>query len=86
MDRIGLVRPRYHVDGMISPVICGFCGRVYDLTTAEVKQRYADATTFITPCCGKHGDDRQFVSTPSFRPLTPQDGKLNAQSVGLLSS
>lgn len=50
-----------------SKVICNFCGKHYDLGKVKVTARYADATCFITPCCGKQADDREWKSSPDFR-------------------
>lgn len=56
--RRGLLR-NAAVDGMTSPVECGFCGRVYDLGAVEVTARFADCSVWTTPCCKRPGvDDR----------------------------
>ena len=41
----------------ICPVLCGYCGLIYDLGTVRVTGRYEDATTWYTPCCGEYADD-----------------------------
>lgn len=51
---------------MWHPVICNFCGKRYDLGRVEVTARYADATCFTTPCCGRQADDREWKSMPDF--------------------
>jgi hypothetical protein len=65
------------VTGMGSPVQCSYCGKAYDLQGApkgepgyiELIHRYADCDLFVTPCCGKEADTREFVGLPSFRRL-----------------
>jgi hypothetical protein len=54
---------------MTSPVVCNHCRTIYDLTKVKVTARFADASCFITPCCGRYVDDREFVSSPAFRRL-----------------
>lgn len=49
--------------GMMSPCQCS-CGSVFDLGMVEVIARYADASVFKTPCCGKTADDRSWVRQP----------------------
>ena len=58
-------------EGMQDPVICAYCGKIYDLGTVTVIARYADCSVFKTPCCNKEADDRTFVSMPSFRRCIP---------------
>jgi hypothetical protein len=53
----------------LTPVRCTFCRQVYDLAAVTPKQRYADCTTYLTPCCGRAADDREGVSLPAFRRL-----------------
>ena len=48
-------------------VRCSFCGEVYDLAMVTVTARYADCSMFLTPCCGRTADDREWLSLPSFR-------------------
>lgn len=55
--------------GMLVPVQCNRCGKVYDLTNTEVIHRYGDCTVFKTPCCGLQVDDRSWVSLPAFTRL-----------------
>jgi hypothetical protein len=52
---------------MISPVVCSYCGKEYDLGAVTVTARFSDCSCFTTPCCGKNVDDREFVSFPAFR-------------------
>jgi hypothetical protein len=56
-------------EGLISPVRCSHCGKVYDLTAVEVRTRFADCTTYFTPCCGRTADDRQYKGLPDFTRL-----------------
>lgn len=37
----------------MTEVYCKKCGEVYDLGDIELVARYADATSFKTPCCKK---------------------------------
>jgi hypothetical protein len=65
-----------HIDtqGMLAPVRCNYCGRVYDLCSGITEDpktgnpygRYADCTVYMTPCCRKVVDDRKWVSFPAF--------------------
>jgi hypothetical protein len=55
--------------GMLVPVVCSHCGAIYDLCAGEPTARYADCTCFITPCCGRHADDRMWKSLPDFTRL-----------------
>lgn len=59
-----------------SPVLCSFCGRIYDLGKVEVTGRYADATVFVTPCCNRQADDRGWKGHPDYRELVRRDGRL----------
>ena len=73
MDMNGIVPRQYETTGMLSPVLCLRCGKVYDLCGVKATARYSDATLFTTPCCGVKTDDREFVSSPSFRKLKPEE-------------
>ena len=44
--------------GMLCPVECPRCGRVFDLCDVKSEARYADCDTFKTPCCGFDTDTR----------------------------
>jgi len=44
---------------MLVPVVCSHCGAVYDLCSTHPTARYSDCTCYITPCCGRHADDRR---------------------------
>lgn len=44
---------------MTSPVRCQ-CGGVYDLGTVTVIQRYADCSVWVSPCCKRQTDDREW--------------------------
>lgn len=57
------------VEGMSSPVLCNYCGDVYDLKQVHVIHRYTDCTTYNTPCCDKMVDDRMWISFPAFKKL-----------------
>lgn len=48
----------YNIKGMITPVKCNYCGKVYDLTNTKAVARYADCTTYLTPCCNNMADDK----------------------------
>ncbi len=54
---------------MISPVKCTHCGNVYDLCSVEPITRFADCTTFESPCCHKHVDDRTWKGIPDIKKL-----------------
>ena len=54
------------IDKMIKPVICTYCSKPYDLTAVKPIHRFADCTTYKTPCCKKHADDRRWKSLPDF--------------------
>ena len=54
---------------MISPVRCTHCGNVYDLCDVEPIGRFADCTTFESPCCHKHVDDRTWKGIPDIKKL-----------------
>jgi hypothetical protein len=56
---------------MLVPVCCMHCGKVYDLAATETVARYADATVFTTPCCGRLADDRTWKSLPDFQKIAP---------------
>ncbi len=47
--------------GMLAPVSCDFCGEVYDSAAVEVVARYADCSTWRSPCCDRLVDDRPSV-------------------------
>jgi hypothetical protein len=53
-------------EAMTDPVMCTFCGKVYDLGHVEVTARYADCSVYTTPCCNHAADDRTAVSLPAF--------------------
>ena len=55
--------------GMISPVRCSHCGTIYDLCSVTPIARYADCTTFESPCCKKHVDDREWKGMPDIKRL-----------------
>ncbi|MCV7174809.1 hypothetical protein [Mycolicibacterium sphagni] len=59
-DGSWLLRPEFQhaAEGMGSPVLCGKCGKVYDLQAVHVTQRYADCSMWRTPCCDREADDR----------------------------
>lgn len=57
------------VEEMMIPVKCRHCGDVYDLTEGKPVQRYTDCTVYITPCCKKMVDDREYVANPAFTRL-----------------
>ena len=54
---------------MLSPVVCTHCGAIYDLCAVVPICRYADCTTFKTPCCNCFADDRKWKSLPDIRPV-----------------
>lgn len=54
------------IRSMIAPVRCAYCGQVYDLCDVKPLARYADCTTYYTPCCQRYADDRTWVTSPSF--------------------
>lgn len=56
------------IRGMTSPVRCGACGRIYDLGTVTVTQRYADCSVWKAPCCKVTTDDRTW-SHPQYEEL-----------------
>lgn len=60
-------QPNSHHSG---DVICG-CGTRFNLMDVEPIGRYADCSTFLTPCCGRMADDRAWVRQP-YSPL-PDD-------------
>jgi hypothetical protein len=57
------------LSSMLVPVVCRHCGAIYDLCAGEPTARYADCTCYITPCCGRHADDRKWKSMPDFTEL-----------------
>lgn len=52
------------------PVRCTHCGKVYNLATVEITQRYADCSMWISPCCKKLVDDRGETGWKSFSDYT----------------
>jgi hypothetical protein len=58
---------------MLTPVVCTHCGAIYDLCAVVPISRYADCTTFKTPCCGRLVDDRKWKSLPDIRSLERND-------------
>lgn len=69
VDMYGRLTPVYDTAGMLSPVQCGLCGAVYDAGNVVVTARYSDCSVWISPCCKKQVDDRQFVSLVTARRL-----------------
>lgn len=62
------------ISKMISPVRCNYCrSGVYDLAAVKVMHCFSDCTTYKTPCCNTHADDREWVSLPAFRRLKPYE-------------
>ena len=59
-----------NTDGMLVPVRCTLCNKVYDLTSVTPLARYAYFTTFESPCCHKHVDDRTWKGMPDIERLT----------------
>lgn len=57
----------YDITGMLVPVICNHCGKVYDLCGGNVIHRYADCTVYETPCCKIMVDDREYKSMPDYK-------------------
>ena len=55
---------------MLVPVVCSHYGAVYDLCSTHPTARYSDCTCYITPCCGRHADDRRWKSLPDFTELS----------------
>ena len=58
-----------NTEGMISPVRCTHCSTIYDLCSVTPIARYADCTTFKSPCCNKHVDDREWKGMPDIKRL-----------------
>lgn len=58
----GWLQRRYdeeQIAGMLAPVECLICGRLYDLGGVTVTARYTDCSVWTTPCCKTPGiDDR----------------------------
>ena len=54
----GWMRDRADVSGMMSPVRCTRCSRVYDLGKVTVTARYTDCSVWRCPGCGITVDDR----------------------------
>ena len=69
MTRDGYPVERPDTTGMLAPVRCTWCRKVYDLCAAKVIHRYQDCTLFTTPCCGRQADDRIWKSMPDFTKL-----------------
>lgn len=69
IDIFGDYHPKPNTKGMISPVRCNRCGKVYDLTCGKVVHQYSDCTVFITPCCNIQVDDRTWTSSPAITKL-----------------
>lgn len=65
----GIVLKLANTDGMLVPVQCTYCGAAYDLCKGKPVQRYADCTVYLTPCCNRQVDDREWVGTPAFTRL-----------------
>jgi len=59
-----------NTDGMLAPVRCTHCNKAYDLTSVKPLARFADCTTFESPCCHKHVDDRTWKGMPDIERLT----------------
>jgi len=52
---------------MTSPVRCTHCGKIYDLSTVEITQRYADCSMWNSPCCNILVDDRSETGWKSYQ-------------------
>jgi hypothetical protein len=70
---------------MLSPVVCTHCGAIYDLCAVEPICRHADCTTFKTPCCGRHADDRRWKSLPDIQDVRDAYQVLIFDGVGFQS-
>ncbi|MCR4338702.1 MAG: hypothetical protein NUW01_02325 [Gemmatimonadaceae bacterium] len=69
MDVFGNAMQVPSTTGMMVPVQCTHCGKVYDLTRVHVIARYQDCSVYPTPCCNRQADDRKWKSLPDFREL-----------------
>lgn len=54
---------------MRTPVRCAYCGVVYDMAAVHVVARYADCSEWVTECCARRVDDREWVGFPAFTRL-----------------
>lgn len=59
----------YDTSGMMYPVECNHCRRIYDLTKAEKTARYADCDVFTTPCCRRTADTRPWKGLADYTKL-----------------
>lgn len=50
-------------EGMRHPVRCTWCQTVYDSAHVTVTGRWTDCTAWISPCCHRLVDDRQWPWT-----------------------
>jgi len=71
-DRYGMVLPTYDVSGMLLPVLCRLCGKVYDLAGVNPTSKHEDCDVFKTPCCHRQADTRPWKSLPDYSELTPE--------------
>lgn len=58
---------------MLVPVQCNMCNKIYDLCDGKILHRYMDCTEYMTPCCNKRVDDREWVTHPAFTRIDKKD-------------
>lgn len=63
--------PQAEVAGMMSPVRCAYCSRIYDLASVTVTARYTDCSMWKSPCCGITVDDRGETGWKSHKDYYP---------------
>ena len=54
------------IGGMLSPVRCRYCAKVYDLAKVVVVARYTDCSVWRCPGCDRQVDDRGESGRKSF--------------------
>lgn len=47
-------------------VACNFCPMAYDMSKAKVTKEEDYYTSYITPCCHKPADSREFKDNPDY--------------------
>jgi hypothetical protein len=71
IDRFDPKRGHDETAGMVSPVRCAYCSRVYDLGTVTVTARYMDCSVWKSPCCDRTVDDRGETGWKSIKDYYP---------------
>jgi NAD-dependent SIR2 family protein deacetylase len=67
----GTIERGADVRGMLAPVRCRHCSKVYDSADVHVISRYADCDVWTSPCCGRTVDNRLWKSLADITKLGP---------------